>query len=197
MNLLILSVCYALSLVTCDDAPPYFMVSTKQTLLEPYYEQLAGLYCKTNTKTEGRFYAYQLETGEMYLLLKFGRWHFKETLDSSSETIEFANHNNQYPGDGKASWSYVIVDSVWDENLYRRRCAKLNNDDGTVQEENSPGIEENTSTTKTTTKHTNTNVTDEDKSGNTKILVIFVVIGVFIIFLCILYVFLSKLLYFS
>ena len=140
MNLIILSVCYVLTLVSCNDAPPYFVVTTSQS----YYEHLAGLYCKTNTKTEGRFYAYQLETGKMYLRHKFGRWAFKTTLNGfSSAVMESERNPNNYPGDVKVIWRSVRVDSVWDENLYRRRCAKLTKDDGTVQEENGPGLEEN------------------------------------------------------
>ena len=57
--------------------------------------------------------------------------------------MESERNPNNYPGDVKVIWRSVRVDSVWDENLYRRRCAKLIKDDGTVQEANGPGLEEN------------------------------------------------------
>ena len=74
----------------------------------------------------------------------YGRWVFKTTLSYfSSAALESEYNPNNFPGDGKVSWRFVTVKSVWDENLYRKRCAKLTKDDGTVQEENGPGLEEN------------------------------------------------------
>ena len=114
MNLKILSVCYVFVLVNCDDGPPYFRVMTKQTKFQSYYKKLAGVYCKTKTKTDGRFFAYQLKTGKMYLQHNFGHWAFKPTLSSSDAAIESVLLKNNYPGN--VIRRNVYVESVWENH---------------------------------------------------------------------------------
>ena len=154
MNLIFLSSCCILSLVYCEEPPPYYFVSIKQTMLQSELRNFTGVYCRTRKQTmyqDKSYYGYKHETETMYLRLSLGFWEFRPTLDASSTALESAYYNNNYPGKGKVDWMHVIVTSVGSNPLYKTRCAKMSIN------EDIPGKENITA-----------KLDDANNSGNTK-----------------------------
>eukprot|EP00092_Neocalanus_flemingeri_P083476 GFUD01104783.1.p1 GENE.GFUD01104783.1~~GFUD01104783.1.p1 ORF type:complete len:194 (-),score=16.19 GFUD01104783.1:338-919(-) len=117
--LLLCSIYPPTTAVFSNQGPPFYVVSSKAVLRQ----NLVGLYCRREETT--RYWSsYRKQTGDMFLYLRAGQWHFFKIMGEWDKEV-MKEYRDNYPHLYHHLWRDITVKESWNyNNGYQKECAK-------------------------------------------------------------------------